>query len=245
MEATAEPTRDLEAPASVWEDFIDIFFDPAPVFARHRDGRFAFALVFLTIVMAVLFYGMQQVLAPAFDAEFNRAMASSGQDAQITSEQMQQMREMSGVFGLVGFVVAFPISVLLMGLIVWTLGRIFGATASIAAAMAIVTFSMFPRIIQSLVSIVQGLILDPSSLNSLHAVSIGPARFVDPVTTSPVLLAILGRFDLFIIWSVVLVAIGVHVAGNLPKSRAWIVAGLLWVVGALPMLIGALTAGAS
>src|SRR5680860_112353 len=100
-----EPGRDLEAPASIWEDFIDIFFEPSAVFARHKEGRFAFALVFLTIVMAVLFYGMQQVLAPAFDAEFNRAMAASAESgAQMSAEQMQQMKQMSGIFGLIGFI---------------------------------------------------------------------------------------------------------------------------------------------
>ncbi|HET7274881.1 MAG TPA: YIP1 family protein [Longimicrobiaceae bacterium] len=238
---TVDAPRQSEEPASAWEDFIDIFYAPSAVFNRHRHGGFVVALIFYTIVLAVLFYGMQQVLAPAFDAEFSRAMESArAQNPQMTADQVQQMRDMSSIFGLIGVIVAVPIGILLSGLILWGIGRLMGATASVAAAIAVVTFSQFPRILQGAASILQGLILDPFSLDSLSAVSIGPARFVDPSAISPVLLVLLGRLDLFIIWSVVLVAIGIHVVGRLPKPQAWVAAGLLWIIGSIPMLMGAL-----
>ena len=47
------------------------------------------------------------------------------------------------------------------------------------------------------------------------------------------------RFDLFTIWITVLLAIGIHVVGKIPKQQAAIVAAIAWLVGALPAILGA------
>ena len=48
--------------------------------------------------------------------------------------------------------------------------------------------------------------------------------------------------DLFTIWVTVLLAIGLHVVGKIPKQQAAIAAAITWVVGALLPLFGALRA---
>ena len=55
-----------------------------------------------------------------------------------------------------------------------------------------------------------------------------PARFVDPTTVSPVTLAICNRLDLFTIWYVVLLGIGMHVTGKVSKLNAAIFAVIYW-----------------
>ncbi|MDB4872113.1 MAG: Yip1 protein, partial [Gemmatimonadales bacterium] len=72
---------------------------------------------------------------------------------------------------------------------------------------------------------------------------ISPARFMDPDQASPVLLALLSRVDPFVIWITVLLAIGLHVVGEIPKQQAYISAAIVWVVGALPAVFGALRGG--
>jgi ABC-type transport system involved in cytochrome c biogenesis permease component len=47
----------------------------------------------------------------------------------------------------------------------------------------------------------------------------------------------------FTIWVTVLLAIGLHVVGKIPKQQAAIAAVIVWVVGALPALLGALRGG--
>ena len=79
-------------------------------------------------------------------------------------------------------------------------------------------------------------------MTSVAAISVSPARFVDPVT-SPALYALLGRFDLFILWGVVLIAIGVQAAGRGARKQAWITAIGAWVIASLPTLWGALRNG--
>jgi hypothetical protein len=87
-------------------------------------------------------------------------------------------------------------------------------------------FDRYPGVVQaSEVGLVQALV---------------PVRFMDPDQASPVLLALLSRVDPFVIWITVLLAIGVHVVGKIPKQQAYISAAIVWVVGALPAVFGAL-----
>jgi hypothetical protein len=56
-------------------------------------------------------------------------------------------------------------------------------------------------------------------------------------------MALASRVDPFIIWITVLLAIGLHVIGKIPKQQAYIVAAITWLVGALPALFGAVRSG--
>jgi len=58
-----------------------------------------------------------------------------------------------------------------------------------------------------------------------------------------VILALASRVDPFVIWITVLLAIGLHVIGKIPKQQAYIAAAITWVVGALPAVFGALRGG--
>jgi hypothetical protein len=53
------------------------------------------------------------------------------------------------------------------------------------------------------------------------------------------LLALLGRVDVFTIWVTVLLAIGLSVTGRISRSKAAIAAGIVWLVGALPGVLQA------
>ena len=107
-------------------------------------------------------------------------------------------------------------------------------------AILIVTYAQVPRILQTVAGLVQGLLLNPQSL---AATAIGPARFLDPDTTSGALLAFLMRLDVFYIWSTILIAIGAHVIGRVPKAQAYVLAAIIWIVGAIPTVLPALLQG--
>ena len=144
---------------------------------------------------------------------------------------------MAATFGLVAYIVTYPLAVLLTGLALWAVGKFVDSAATLGAAMLIATYAQFPRVLQSIVVLLQGFFLNP---DSLAAVTLGPARFLDPNTTSAITMALLMRLDLFYIWSTILIAIGAQVIGRVPKAQSYVLAALVWVVGALPGLVGAL-----
>jgi hypothetical protein len=241
METTTIPPEIDHSPASQWEDFVDIFYAPREVFARRSEGgRWGLPLLLITLLMLVLYYASQSVLGPLMEAEFARAMEAN---PSVSAEQMEQMREMAGTFGLLGFAVGYPFSIIFAGLVLWAIGKLFDSVATVGGALLIATYAQFPRLPQQGLSLIQGLVMDVGSMESIYAVSFSPARFLDPDVVSAAMLGVAGRFDLFVLWSTVLLAIGLNVVGRVPKAQAYFAAALVWGLGAVPVLVGSLAGG--
>jgi hypothetical protein len=232
-------TTPAPAKTSVWEDFIDIFYAPSQVFERRRDGRFGLALVVVTVVLSLLLWLSMTYLAPLYDAEFNRQMANAMRDnPQLTQEQVEQMRGFQR-FGAMFGIVAFPIVAMLTGLVLWLVGKLFDSQQTLGQGLMVGTYAQFPRIIDWIVRNAQGAILGPESVEPKYGVSLSLARFLDQSSVSPILYELAARLDLFTIWVTVLLAIGLHVTGAVPKGRAYAAAAIVWLVGALPAVLAA------
>lgn len=228
-------------PASLWEDFVDIFVSPSEVFERRRGSGFFVPLLVFAVLMTVLFIIGKPVLSAVFDAEYARGVAAAmKQNPQITAAQMEKARGMTDKFAVVGVVFYAFIAPLLVGLTLWIVSKFVDAREDIRAACMIATYAFFPRILESLVNIAQGYFLDPAALNGRYRLTLGVGRFFDPDRVSPVLLSVVGRIDVFTIWVTILLAIGLSVVAKIPRSRAYVAAAIVWVIGMLPGLLGAL-----
>jgi hypothetical protein len=106
--------------------------------------------------------------------------------------------------------------------------------------MMVAAFAYVPRIIASVVAAVIAALMDPASLNSQFAIQVGPARFFDPTSTGMPLMVVLGRFELFTLWSTALVIIGLKVTGKLDTTKATIAGVLVWAIATILPLLGAL-----
>jgi len=229
--------------ASIWEDFIDIFYAPSQVFARREHGNFWIPLFVVTLLAGVLFYLNSGVMQPIFDAEFERATAVAMRDnPNIPPEAMERMRGFASRIGLVAVFVFMPLAIFGVAITTWVAGKLVDAKQKFHAALVVAAYAFTPRILEGVVNSIQGLFLNPSQLDGRFRISLGLGRFVDPDTTSPLLIALLGRIDVFTIWITVLIAIGLSVTGRIPRSRAAIAAASVWFVGGLPLIIQALRA---
>ena len=227
--------------AARWEDFIDIFYAPASVFQRRINSGFAIPMIVVTILIGAIFFANKGVMQPVMDGEFSRATAAAmKKNPNLTAEQMNQFRGMGEKFGAIFLIVGLPVTMFVVGLISWFIGKIFDAKQTLGDAIMVASFAYVPKIVESIVNGVQGLLLDPANLTSHYQLTLGVGRFLDPDTSSPMMLAILGRVDLFTLWVTLLIAIGLSVTGKIPRSKAYIAAALVWVVGAIPPVLGAL-----
>ena len=230
--------------AGLWEDFVDIFYNPSAVFARRADGKFGMALLLLVVVGTVLFFLTKNAMSSIMDAEFARqGAAAMKKNPNLTAEQMASGRGVFETFAPIFFAIGLTVSVFGTGLVLWLVGKLFDAKESATAAIMIATYSEVPRLVQLLTNAAQGLIMSPERLNSINSVAFNLARFMDPDHASAVMIALASRVDLFTIWVTVLLAIGLHVVGRIPKQQAAIAAAITWVVGALPAVLGALRGG--
>lgn len=227
--------------ASVWEDFIDIFYAPSQVFARRAaSGSVWIPLLVVTVAMSALVYVNVGLLEPMMNAEFDRGMAAAMKsNPQINPEMMSTMRNVGLRVAQFGGLF-MPFSILLTGAGVWLIGKLFDAKQAFRAALLVTAYAFMPRVLEAAVHGLEGVFLDPATLDGRFRVSLGIGRFLDPNTVSPILLGLIGRIDVFTIWVTVLLAIGLSVTGGISRSRAFMAAPLVWALGAIPLVFQAM-----
>lgn len=226
--------------AAWWEDFLDIFYSPSQVFERRRDSGFLVPLVVLVTVAVTLVLIGRPVLQPVYDSEMVRGLTMAARsNPNITPERIEQMRSVNAKLLPVYAGFGTLLAPLVVGLVLWAAARAVEARITVGAACMVATFAFFPRLLEGLLNIVQGYVLDPATLDSHYRLTLGPARFFGADTTSPIVLALLGRLDVFTIWVTVLLAIGLSVVARIPRARAAAAAVLVYIAGALPSILQA------
>ena len=232
-----ETPHTVEPKASRWEDFIDIFYAPSAVFARRAASGFLLPMAVVTILTGALYIMNGAVWSQVMDAEMSRAMARQTQ--QVSPEQMEGIRKFSETMAKVGAFIFVPVGIFLTALMLWVCGKFVDAKQTLRQATMVASFAFLPRVVEALTGAVQGLLMDPGTFDGRWRVSLGVGRFFDPDATNPALLAFLGRIDVFTIWVTVLLAIGLAVTGKIPRARAAIAAAIVWLLGAVPLLLQA------
>src|ERR1041384_7639866 len=150
---------------------------------------------------------------------------------QMTQEMMDKSRDMFINFGKYTIPFIFLITIFILGVVTWLVSKSVGAKTTCRQGLPVAAWSYFPRVLASIAGGVQGLLMDPAKLNSQLAISLSPARFMDPDKANPLLFQLMGRFDLFTIWVTILLGIGIYVTGKITKERAIVFAVLIWVIG--------------
>lgn len=233
----AESTTRAPAKASFWEDVIDIFFSPANVFRREQHKSFWPPMLFVALAVAVIFFVTFNTLEPIFDAEFTRNTAKQmAANPRITPDQLETGKKIGMSVARYGVGIIMMVTMFLIGIFTWLLGKVVGSAQTIHDGLVVAAWSYFPRVLGAVLGGVQGLLMDPSKLTGQLAISLSPARFMDPDASNPLLYQLAGRFDLITIWVTILLGVGVCVTGKVSKGRAAIFGVMIWVVGGLYVL---------
>lgn len=242
MTATPSP---LERAPSVWEDLLEIFYAPTAVFQRRRETpAFGFALIIFVVLLVGLSFAFRGMMEPVFDVEFKRGMTQAmKQNPKLTPEMMEQGKEMAKKFMFVGVAFFALLAPVILGLLLWLVGKLFESKAEVGQAIMVTTYAMFPRALETILNAVQMLVLPEESVTSRFSLTLGVGRFLDADTAGPLVMALVGRLDLFTLWITLLIGIGLSVMGQMPKSRAAIAAIIMWIIGAIPAVWGAIRAG--
>ena len=226
--------------SSLFEDIVEIFVSPAQVFARRKGRGFWLALLIYTVIIAALAIGTKPLMQPVYDAVWQQSAAQiARQNPEITPEQLEKGRAFQDKFAIVGVVIFTPIIVLVTGLLLWIVGKLFDADEPLGDAMMVSTFSFLPKILAVVAGALIAMFADPAHITSQFSVTVGPGYFIN-ATQQPILAALAGRLDIFTIWVTVLLVIGLHVVGKIPIGKAATAAIIVWILGALPGLYGAM-----
>jgi len=238
-DAAAAPTPSPGKPGIM--DCAEIYYAPSEVFGRRRQGKFGIPLLVYVIAMAIAFFATKDLMRPFFDAQASRSMAQMlEKHPEMTQEQLERGRAIGAKFAGVGVIVGSAIVPLVAGLLIWLVAKFAGASLGLAQGMVVGVFMMFPAIAEYILNAIQMAFVDTSKIASNYDLSIGPARFMHDASAT--VRALVGHIDLFTIWMAFLIYLGVLVIGRTSRQTAATVAAIMWIIGALPALFGAIRA---
>ena len=237
MATETETTVAPAEPASRWEDFIDIIFSPGEVFDRRANEGWGRPFLILSIVLLVLFYALLPVTGGIWEAAFRENAPPNATPADI-----QKMGKFATYFGGIGMIIGLLFMTLITGVVIKLVSSLLEPAASWRQSFLIATYSLFIGVLQTLLIAVSAFIGGRDGALSMNDASFGVQRFM-PTDLDPVMKALIGRFDLFALWSAALVAIGLIHIVRMPAIKAIITAIAAWALVVLPQLIGAAMSG--
>jgi Yip1 domain len=201
-----------------------VFIDPGAAFediARKPD--FIAPLILLILVSVAVTETMLSKIGTSRIAR--NAIMHSGQAANLSPEQINQAVEKSaaavGVFMHLSALFAVPIflaAVAGIGLLV--LNGIFGVRAGFKKVFSVACYADLPSILGGVMAMTVTFFADPDHFNPGSPTPSNPGFFLNPQTTSHAMMALASSFDIFILWFLILLAIGLsRVSGRAVKSR--------------------------
>ena len=193
-----------------------VFFSPGKAFADiARRPRWWVPLILISILSTIYLtaftqrVGWESVLRPAIESNANTSS--------MTHQQREQLiTTAAGIYKYVGYgsvltmlLYVFIVAVILMFLF----DTMMSAGIGLKRMMAIVAYGFLPLVIQTALSMVVLYLKDPEEFNLRNPLMFNVGAFMSP--ESPAALRALGSsIDLFSLWIIVLLAIGVSAAGR-------------------------------
>ncbi len=231
----------LTPPASksgLFEDLIEVPFAPTKVFDRTRAAKAMKYAVVTAVIAGVIMFATKNLLQPWFDAQGDLALAQAAAKGTPVPEAAANAVRTSTSWSLVA---GLPL-VMLVGPFLNAALLLFGAMlmkvkVSYSQLAVIATLGGVPRLLGVIAMPIQALLLNGENAKSLADLSLGPARFLDATTMSPALVSLASQFDVFRLWQLALIAIGVAVVGRVSMSTAAVVTLVMAAVAAILQLL--------
>jgi hypothetical protein len=119
------------------------------------------------------------------------------------------------VFSYLGAFLGFPITLLLAaGFATGIIRGLLGTPIRFVQAFAAVAYAFLPRVIYAGLSISVMFLKPPDEFDLQNAFASNPGAFMDPQKSSKFLYTVASQLDVFSIWVILLMAVGLKAAGG-------------------------------
>ncbi|MBL0940143.1 MAG: YIP1 family protein [Gemmatimonadaceae bacterium] len=229
----SEVTTASTKKSGVFEDILEVLWAPAAVFDRARSNGIGKYILVLTIILVALLLATKGLMQPYIDANFDLSMQQAAAKGKAPPPEAMATARNFASYGFLGFTALYvPFTAVLFGLVLFLAGKFLSAPMQFGQAALVATLSTVPRVLSFLAMAIQGAITDTSNVKSIFDASIGPARFMDATTTSPVILGLVAQLDLFNIWQFVICAVGISVIARVERSTGYVAAIVAFAITA-------------
>ncbi|MGB3340848.1 MAG: YIP1 family protein [bacterium] len=204
----------------------DVFSAPARLFTNLKEKpKWTMPFIIVLIVIALAAASTVVLTKDAMITRQEEVLKERG----MNDEQIEQTKKfMQGplpvVFGGIGGAIFVGVLLLFFTVILSLFVPVFGGTSGFKSVLTVVSFSALIKV--------------PSAILKIILMAITKSPFV---TTSLALIAsnlektsfvyqLLAGFDFFIIWEMIVVAIGINIINGVKKQNAYVLVFLIWFV---------------
>ena len=142
----------------------------------------------------------------------------------MPKEQQEQtlavQMKFASAIGYAGGVLGAPIYCLVVAAVLLGITALMSAGLRFNQVFAIVTYGSLPRVISGILMIIVAFLKNPDDFNIRNPLAFNVGAFMDPNTSSKFVYSLASSLDLFSIWTILLLAIGLKAAAGKRLSFA-------------------------
>jgi len=205
---------------------MDIFTAPTQVFTGLKEKpEWAKPFIIVLIIIALSSAFTVMLTKDAIITKQEEALRERG----LSDEQVEQAKKfiqgpLPIVFGGIGGAFFTALLLLLFAVVLNLLVPVFGGTSAFKSVFSVVSFSaliMVPAAVLKLILV---------AITKSPYVTTSLALLVPNIEKTSFLYQFLAGFDFFVIWEMILVALGISIINRVKKQNAYILVFLVWFV---------------
>ncbi len=195
-----------------------VFFEPTKTFADIAERpRWLVPLVLL--ILASVVYMILFTQRVGWDGTIRQQMESNPRTAQMSPEQRERAITMGAKFASIsayaGPVVGIPVyDLIVAGVLLGIVAGLMSAPVKFKQVFAVVCYAGLPGVLVAALSIVVMFLKKPEDFNLRNPLAFNPGVFMDPQSSSKFLYSLATSLDLFVIWTILLIAVGLKAAAG-------------------------------
>jgi hypothetical protein len=239
---SSSPTETAPAPPSMSfpARVLGVFVEPREAFAdivRRPD----FILPLAVAVIAGVVLTETMLAKVGMERIIRNQLEQSGQAARMSAEQLEQaVSQGAGIASIITHImglVAGPIFLLIIaGIGLAILNSFFGAQLKFKTVFSVTCYAQLVSVVGVLTGLAVILFGDVERFNAQNPMPTNLGYFLNPLETSKPLLALAGSLDIFTIWFLVLMGIGLSEAsGRKVKAKSIVLVYVgfwaVWIIG--------------
>jgi hypothetical protein len=205
---------------------LDIYFAPKNVFTKLKENpRWLSPFIIVLVVIAITAAVTVGMTKDMITQQQRKGLEERG----LPEEQIEQIMSFSQgpfplIIAIVGTSLGYAVIIMLFTLIINFLIRPFGGNPMYRTVFSVVCFASLIKIPAAILKMILVVITkSPYVTTSL-------VLFVPSLAKTSFAYQFLAGFDFFIIWEMILVAIGISITNELKQKNAYILVFFIWIV---------------
>ena len=233
----SQPTPASQPPLSEVARIIDTFIAPSKTFTDLRRSAAWWGPFLLMVVISTVFVytagqkiGFRKVMENQMQAQPKAQARLERLPADQREEQMQKGAKVTQIISYVFPLITFVIWLIIASVLFPTFKFAAGADVTFKISLAIVIYAALPLMLKtllSLLSVVAG--MSPDSFSFQNPIASNPGYFMNPAD-NVFLYGVASAVDIFMIWTLVLTAIGFTCVSKVKSGTAYSIVFGWWLV---------------